>query len=458
MIRPAIWTLWDADVQPNPHEIGTANFRENLDDFSRKIDVNRMSLLIAAPSSGSGKTTVTLGLLRALSEDGITLRGAKSGPDYIDPRFHEAACGQPCLNLDAWAMTPDRIKSLAAGPPMIIEGAMGLFDGAPPAGKGACADLARILNIPVVLVVDASRMAQSVAPIVQGFAAHDPSVQIGGVILNKVGSPRHAQMLRDALVPTGIPVIGTLPRDTDLTHPSRHLGLVQAQERPDLEAFLTKAAATIRANLDLSLLSALQPLPTQTAPRVAPPAQSIAIAQDAAFAFAYPHLLGDWHAAGATIQTFSPLADDTVPDADLIYLPGGYPELHAGRIAANTGFLDSLRNAAQTTDIYGECGGYMTLGETLTDANGTRHRMAGLLPLETSFATRKLHLGYRTIHATAGPFKGQWTAHEFHYATTIKATGTPLFEAADATGSTIPDMGLIQGRVAGSFAHIIDRI
>jgi len=416
-----------------------------------------MSFLIAAPASGSGKTTITLGLLRALFQDGIILRGAKSGPDYIDPRFHEAACGQPCLNLDAWAMPPARIRALASGTPLIVEGAMGLFDGAPPDGKGACADLARLLHLPVVLIVDASRMAQSIAPIVKGFARHDPTVTIAGVILNKVGSPRHETMLRDALRDTGIPVIGAIPRTATLIQPSRHLGLVQAQERPDLDAYLSQAADIVRENLDLSLLPNLSPQPDASALRIPPPAQSIAIARDAAFAFAYPHLLDDWQAAGATIQTFSPLADDSVPAADLIYLPGGYPELHAGRLANNARFLTSLCLAAQTTDVYGECGGYMTLGETLTDADGYSHKMAGLLALNTSFAKRKLHLGYRHITATTGPFTGSWTAHEFHYASTISAQGQPLFTAQDATHTTLPDMGLIAGRVSGSFAHIIDR-
>ncbi|MBB5721641.1 cobyrinic acid a,c-diamide synthase [Loktanella ponticola] len=416
-----------------------------------------MSFLIAAPASGSGKTTITLGLLRALSQDGITLRGAKSGPDYIDPRFHEAACGQPCLNLDAWAMSADRIQSLASGSPLIVEGAMGLFDGAPPDGKGACADLARQLNLPVVLVVDASRMAQSIAPIVKGFAIHDPSITIAGVILNKVGSPRHEAMLRHALRDTGISVIGAIPRNTALVQPSRHLGLVQAQERPDLDRYLSQAADIVREHLDLTLLPKLSPLSGAPTTRITPPAQSIAIARDAAFAFAYPHLLDDWQSAGATIQTFSPLANDPVPAADLIYLPGGYPELHAARLASNTRFLTSLQTAAKTTDIYGECGGYMALGETLTDADGHRHKMAGLLALNTSFAKRKLHLGYRSITASTGPFAGSWTAHEFHYATTTSATGQSLFQAQDAMGDTLADMGLISGRVSGSFAHIIDR-
>ena len=413
-----------------------------------------MSFFIAAPSSGSGKTTVTLGLLRALSQDGIGVRGAKSGPDYIDPRFHAAACGHACLNLDAWAMQPDRIRALAAGPPLIIEGAMGLFDGAPPSGKGATADLARLLGFPVVLVVNAARMAHSVAPLVSGFARYDPAVQVASVILNNIGSPRHADMLRSALSTINMPVIGALPRDATLTMPSRHLGLVQATEHPDLNAFLDQAAATMRAHLDFTMLPDLNRVAAYAGAKASPPAQKIAVAQDAAFAFAYPHIIADWVNAGAEVSFFSPLADDAAPDADLIYLPGGYPELHAGKLASNSAFLQSLRNS--DAQIYGECGGYMTLGDTLTDADGVTHQMAGLLRLQTSFAQRKLHLGYRNLTATAGPFAGTWKGHEFHYATTVSAQGAPLFVATDATKAALPDMGLISGNVSGSFAHIID--
>lgn len=416
-----------------------------------------MRFVIAAPASGSGKTTITLGLLRAFAQNGHTVSGAKSGPDYIDPRFHEAACGHPCLNLDAWAMTPDRIMALAPQGDLIIEGAMGLFDGAPPHGKGACADLARILELPVVLVVDAGRMAQSVAAIVTGFAAFDPTVTIAGVILNNVGSDRHELMLRDAMAPTGITVFGAVRRNSKLRTPSRHLGLVQAQERGDLEAFLNIAATTMRESIDLDALRNLGGnSPTATVNPLRPPAQNIAVAQDAAFAFAYPHMLRDWQAAGASVTTFSPLNNEPAPKADLIYLPGGYPELHAGQLAGNSTFIQNLQNASEDTDIYGECGGYMVLGQTITDADGTRHKMAGLLDLETSFAARKLHLGYRNITATNGPFAGAWKAHEFHYASTIRADGNTLFTATDATDTTLPDMGLIKGRVSGSFAHIID--
>ncbi|KAF0677515.1 Hydrogenobyrinic acid ac-diamide synthase cobyrinate ac-diamide synthase [Profundibacterium mesophilum KAUST100406-0324] len=419
-------------------------------------------MIIAAPASGAGKTTLTLGLLRALRNRGIAVRGAKSGPDYIDPRFHAAASGAACVNLDAFAMPPNRIIARASGPGLLlIEGAMGLFDGAPPDGRGAAADLARILALPVILVVDAARMAQSVLPLVEGFARHDPSVRIAGIILNRCGSERHAGMLTRALAPAGIPVLGALLRQESIAHPSRHLGLVQAEERADLDLYLEDAARHAQAAIDLDALCAiaapLPPCPNPAAPSP-PPAQRIAVAQDRAFAFHYPHLLGDWHRAGAQVMPFSPLADEAPDrDADLVYLPGGYPELHAGRLAAAQRFLGGLRMAAERAAIFGECGGYMVLGHGLIDADGVRHEMAGLLDLETSFARRRLHLGYRLLETARGPFAGRWAGHEFHYATTLRAEGTPLFEARDAAGDPLAPMGLSRGMVQGSFAHLIDR-
>lgn len=414
-----------------------------------------MSFIIAAPASGSGKTTITLGLLRAISQ--VTpVRAAKSGPDFIDPQFHAAACGQDCINLDAWAMTPARIRSLANGPkPLIIEGAMGLFDGAPPDHKGSTADLARILNLPVVLVIDAGKMAGSIGALAEGFINHDTDVKIAGVIVNNVGSDRHEAMLRTAL--KDIHTFGCLPRSADIAQPSRHLGLVQAQEHGDLENYLDGMGKRVSAHIDINGLMDLSSTMPGTTGRngIKPPAQIIGIAQDEAFAFCYPHLLQDWRENGAELRFFSPLANEPAPICDLIYLPGGYPELHAGQLASNQDFLQSLRGS--TAQIYGECGGYMVLGETLTDGDGVQHKMAGLLAVETSFAARKRHLGYRTLQATAGPFAGAWRGHEFHYATTTRAQGTPLFKAQDATGTALPDMGMINGRISGSFAHIIDR-
>ncbi len=422
-------------------------------------------LIVAAPASGSGKTVVTLGILRALACRGHAVRGAKSGPDYIDPRFHEAATGRPCVNLDAWAMTPGRIAALAAAPSqgdlLIVEGAMGLFDGAPPDGRGATADLARQLGLPVVLVVDAARMAQSVAPVVLGFANHDPRVHVAGVILNRVGSDRHDRMLRAALAAAGAPpVLGTLRRMPGLDRPARHLGLVQAGEMPDLPRFLDRAAETVAETIDLDALDAIAThLPA--APPVYPwaPAQRIAVAGDEAFGFTYPHHLADWRASGAEVARFSPLADEAPPpDADLVILPGGYPELHAGRLAAATTFRAGMTAAAVSgIAIFGECGGYMVLGDGIEDADGARHAMLGLLGVTTSFARRRLHLGYRTVSTAAGPFAGQWAAHEFHYASVTSEAGPPLFSATDSEGTALPPMGTVRGRVSGSFAHLIDR-
>ncbi len=414
-------------------------------------------LIIAATGSGCGKTTITLGILRALRKQGISVRSAKSGPDYIDPRFHEAASGKTCVNLDAWAMPADRIRTLAQGDtPLIIEGAMGLFDGAPPRGKGATADLARILGLPVVLVLDVSSQSQSAAAVLSGFANFDPRVHVAGVILNKLGSPRHERMIRDALAPLNIPVLGAIYRTAQLQTPSRHLGLVQAAEHPDLENFLDTAASLVQASVDLDAVIALAQTsqPPQTNPvKLPPPAQRIALASDRAFAFAYPHLLSAWSAAGAQISFFSPLDDQAPAENDLVILPGGYPELHAGRLAAAETFKSALRNSPR---VYGECGGYMAMGDGLTDAQGTRHEMLGLLRLETSFATRKLNLGYRSLTPLGGPWSSPVNAHEFHYATTISASGDALFQATDAAGEIVPAMGLINGPHSGSFAHVID--
>lgn len=414
-----------------------------------------MSIIIAAPSSGSGKTTITLGLLRALKTRGIPVRAAKSGPDYIDPQFHAAACRAPCVNLDAWAMSPETLRQLAAGPEtLIIEGAMGLFDGAPPHGKGATADLARILNLPVILIIDAASMAHSIAALVSGFANHDPDVQIAGIILNRVGSERHERILRTALAPSHIPVIGCVMRNAALACPSRHLGLVQPGEMADLDTFLHNAADIITKSIDLDALIGLgRPLANGPDARIQHNVpQTIAIARDAAFAFRYAHDDAQLAARGHTLRYFSPLANDAVPQADQIILPGGYPELHAATLAGADAFLSTLRDAARTTPISGECGGYMVLGETLIDGDGTPHKMAGLLGLTTSFATRKLHLGYRTLKRAGQPTR---KGHEFHYASTIRAEGTPLFDAYDAEDTPLGPMGLIENNVSGSFAHII---
>lgn len=425
-------------------------------------------LLIGAPSSGAGKTTVTLALLRALKKRGTSVVSAKSGPDYIDPRFHEAASGQPCVNLDAWAMNAGTLQHLAgqqvAGSDLLlIEGAMGLFDGAAN-GNGSAADLASQLKVPVVLVIDCGKQAQSVAALVSGFLNFRSDISVTGVILNRVGSARHEQMLRSALAGTDVAVIGALPRTQELMLPERHLGLVQANEHPELECFLEKAADHCVNHLDLDMLCGLA---TGTdwdegalkAHLPNPPGQRIAVARDIAFAFSYGHLLEHWQSLGADLNFFSPLADEQpAHNTDMIYLPGGYPELHAGRLAAAANFKASLQAAAKSGAlIYGECGGYMTLGEGVVDAVGCRHEMLGLLPLETSFQQRKRHLGYRVVEPLGGAlWTGTLMAHEFHYASIItEGQAERLFAASDAEGNVLPDMGLRSGNVMGSFAHVI---
>ena len=298
----------------------------------------KRGFLIAAPHSGSGKTVVTLGLMRALADAGETVQPYKAGPDFIDPAFHLAAARTECFNLDPWGMRPEFIRSCARRDGLtIVEGMMGLFDGAAD-GTGSCADLARLLGLPVVLVVDCARQSHSVAALVRGFRDHRPDVTIAALILNKVATERHERLLRDALQPLGIPVAGIVAPLECLRLSERHLGLVQAGEHEALEAFIDKAAQTMRGCLDLNLLSALggsEPFPEKQVWSIVPLGQRIAVAHDEAFAFVYPHLLTGWRGQGAEISFFSPLADEA-PNvaADFVFLPGGYPELHGGRLAA----------------------------------------------------------------------------------------------------------------------------
>jgi cobyrinic acid a,c-diamide synthase len=421
-------------------------------------------LLIAAPTSGSGKTTVTLGLLRALRNGGIAVKPGKAGPDYIDPAFHRIACGAECVNFDPWAMRPEVLQAQAETTgPLIIEAMMGLYDAAAD-HTGSPASLARLLGLSVVLVVDCARMSHSVGALVRGYAGHDPDITISGLILNRVGSPRHESMLRAGLAGIGIPVMGVIGQDKMLGLPERHLGLVQAGEIAGIEAFMDHAAATVAASCDIAALAAL----SQRGPRGAQPVSCrvpalggrIAIARDEAFAFTYPHLVAGWREEGAEIAWFSPLADEAPPNAsDAVFLPGGYPELHAGRLAAASNFRQGMQaKAGEGAVIYGECGGYMTLGETLVDASGNEHAMLGLLPLTTSFAARRRHLGYRRLKTLAGPYAGiALTAHEFHYSSIVhEGQAERLFEAVDAAGEPVGSAGLSRGSVSGSFMHIID--
>ena len=475
-------------------------------------------ILIAAPRSGSGKTMVTLGLLRALKRRGLSVQPFKCGPDYIDPAFHEAACGRPSYNLDSWAMDKETALTLLSEADgtdfVVIEALMGLFDGvASPGqwGNGASADIAALAGLPVVLVLDISGQSQTAAAVARGFANFRPDVEIAGVILNRAGSARHVRLARAGFDDIGMRVFGAIPRNEAIMLPERHLELVQASEIGGLSKCLDALADIAEKHLDIEGLlktPSRQPSPSKLATAslplcasasaggcgwereqaaapplrqghnsgvpsplgerdgargaLPPPGQRIALAQDAAFSFVYPHLLKRWREAGAEILPFSPLADEAPPaSADAAWLPGGYPELHAGRLASNGNFVAGMRSFARTRPVHGECGGYMVLGNGLIDAAGKRHAMLGLLRLETSFAARKLHLGYRKARLLAACVFGNpgetVSGHEFHYSSILAEEGEKLLSAENADGEPVPAHGLRHGNVTGSFLHVIGR-
>lgn len=432
-------------------------------------------LMISAPASGTGKTTLMLGLLAAFRARGVEVQPFKSGPDYIDPAFHTAASGRASFNLDSWSMDLDAIGGLvgnAAGADLILaEGSMGLFDGVaiPGAcGNGASADISALMGWPVVLVLDVSGAAQSVAATALGFARMRPDVTLAGVVLNRVASPRHETLVRVGMDAVGIKVLGSLPRRKEIEMPERHLGLVQAGEQENLPQILADAAAFVAEHVDLDALRAAARGKLGDAPapaRITPPGQKIALAQDNAFAFVYPHLLAGWRASGAEVLPFSPLADEAPdPGADICWLPGGYPELHAGKLAAAEIFRHGLQAFARKKPVHGECGGYMAMGAGLVDKDGTRHQMAGLLGLETSFASRKFHLGYRKAALNAGipghAANIRLRGHEFHYATILTEPDAPLAAITDSNDVSVEETGSVRrfadgGCATGTFFHMI---
>ncbi|KWV53307.1 cobyrinic acid a,c-diamide synthase [Bradyrhizobium macuxiense] len=428
-------------------------------------------LVISAPASSAGKTTLTLALARAYRNRGLRVQCLKSGPDYIDPAFHAVATGRVSVNVDSWAMTGDAIRHLAnrgADADLVLaEGSMGLFDGVAvrgASGTGATADIAEMTGWPVLLVIDPSGQAQTAGAVAAGLRDFRAGVKLAGVVLNRVASPRHEDLVRHAMASAGIPVFGALPRHAEIALPKRHLGLVQAEEQTTVDGLIEEAARFVAEHVDLdAVLQSARAWSLQPSARgfgFNPPGQRIALARDAAFSFIYPHMLEAWRNAGAEIAKFSPLADES-PDAnaDVCWLPGGYPELHAGKIAANTHFLGSLRSFAEARPVHGECGGYMVLGTALTGADGVRHEMAGLLGLETSYAKRRMHLGYR-LAELAAPMPGhragaRLRGHEFHYSTIISQPDTPLAVVRDAAGATVAETGSRRGHATGTFFHLI---
>ena len=433
--------------------------------------MNTRALMIAAPRSGGGKTTTTLGLLTALRKKGLQVQAAKTGPDYIDPAFHEVATGRPSLNLDSWTMSGEMLETMLADAAqgadiLLIESAMGLFDGlmGPQDARGAPSDIAQRFGIPVLLVLDVSGQGQSAAATAHGFATLNPNVNVVGVVLNQVGSERHLTMASEAIRSAGLKVLGAFMRDPTLQLPERHLGLVQAREQSELNALLSTLGTRAEASLDIDAIiaGAQEIIPVrhdvQTIP---PPGQRIAVADDQAFSFFYSHLARSWRLAGAVIVPFSPMADEAPdPSCDACWLPGGYPELHGPQLASASYFHDGLRRFAQSHPVHGECGGFMVLGRAIEDAQGVVHPMTGLLDHVTTFARRKMNLGYREatlMNDCALGTKGDiLRGHEFHYARISEAgSDEPLAMLRDGNGKDLGPAGAWRGHVSGSFFHVM---
>lgn len=385
-------------------------------------------VVIAGTSSGVGKTTVATGLLAALKARGMAPAGAKVGPDFIDPGYHSLASGRPPRNLDAWLCGPGAISPLAAragegADVLIVEGVMGMFDGAVDSAPSSTADVARILDAPVVLVIDASAMSSSVAALVHGFTRFDPTVRVEGVILNQVGSEGHELLLREALAPLGLPVLGALKRDDGLRWRDRHLGLVPvAEKRHEVEASLDRLADAVAEQVDLeALLAVAASAPNQQAADVPLPDRAdpitIGVAGGPAFSFTYTDTLDALAAAGAEVALFDPLRDEHLPaDLDGLIIGGGFPEEYASTLAGNRPLLDELAATHRAgTPIWAECGGLLLLAEELDG-----HPMAGVIAARAEMTSR-LTLGYRTATAHGdtplGPAGTTVRGHEFHYST-----------------------------------------
>ncbi len=432
------------------------------------------ALVIAGMQSGTGKTTVAAGLMAAFARRGMTVQPYKVGPDYIDPSYHTVACGRPCRNLDRWMLDLPTLHVLfhrwaRRADVSVIEGVMGLFDGRTGEGERAStAEVAKALGAPVILVLDVARIARTAAALVAGVRAFDPALQLAGVILNRVASDTHIAAIAPAIErETGVPVLGAIRRDDTLAMPERYLGLVPVPEAPEGTAFLDRASATVASAIDLDALLRRLPdlapsdivVPGLFPDHAIPTCVRIAIARDRAFHFYYEDSLDLLRAWGAELLPFSPLADDDLPDGtQAVYLGGGFPELFATELAANEPMKAALRRAAACgMPVYGECGGYMYLGTSLTDRESHRHAMAGVVPLVSSMARGKLTLGYRDVTAlrdTPLARHGEHLpGHEFHWSVQ-EAGGDVASSAYDVDGPSPRREGYAAGSILGSYVHL----
>lgn len=429
-------------------------------------------VVIAGASSGVGKTTLACAIMAAFARRGLAIQPFKAGPDYIDPSYHTLAAGRASRNLDSVLLPRDTLRSLfaraASGADLaVVEGVMGLFDGRSATHEeGSTAEIAKLLDAPVLVVLDVSAMSRTAAAIAGGLARFDPALQVAGFLLNRVGSPSHAAWVTEAVEgATGLPVLGALPRDGALTLPERHLGLVPVAERAPGPAYFARLAdlAERHLALDRILSLAARPAPVRVPPAAPAPARSfgptrIAIARDEAFTFYYEDALELLAASGAECVPFSPLRDAALPAGTQgIYLGGGFPELHAAALAANLPLLEAIRRAATAagTIVYGECGGLMYLGRSLTDLDGRVHAMAGVVPIDATMRARRLTLGYRTVTALRpSPLLEEGEVvmgHEFHWAESAAPAGTAAYAIAERAGA--PE-GYARDNVLASYVHI----
>lgn len=407
------------------------------------------ALFIAAPASGQGKTTVTAALARRYRDQGRRVRVFKTGPDFLDPMILERASGQPVYQLDLWMGGEDHCRQLlyqAAGEAdlILIEGVMGLFD-----GDRSSADLATLFGIPVLAVIDGSAMAQTFGAIAHGLATYRPGLPFAGVFANRVAGERHYQILAESL-PPGVNAYGWLARDADITLPERHLGLVQAAEVDDLDARIARAAAALH-DIDPALPPAVSftaPAMEAVTPQLA--GVRIAVARDAAFAFLYRANLELLQALGAELVFFSPLEDDRLPQADALYLPGGYPELYLDQLASNAAMKAAVRAFhADRSPIVAECGGMLYLLDSLTDTQGRHAAMAGLLPGHATLQDKLANLGLHSIELPEGHLRG----HTFHYS----RMDTPLAPVAlslSARAGRRSEPAYRDGRLHASYLHL----
>lgn len=410
---------------------------------------NCPALLIAAPASGQGKTTVTAALARLHAQAGRRVRVFKCGPDFLDPMILARASGQPVYQLDLWMVGEEQSRRLlweAAGEAdlILIEGVMGLFDGAPSA-----ADLARRFGVPVLAVIDGSAMAQTFGALALGLASFQTNLPFAGVLANRVGSVRHGEILRDSL-PAPLRWYGALPRSAEVELPSRHLGLVQAEELADLDTRLDAAAEALAQSADTEL----PPAVTFAAPRVAPVEPLLAgvrigVARDAAFAFLYQANLDLLRALGAELLFFSPLRFTRLPAVDSLYLPGGYPELHLRGLSRNRPMAEAIRaHHAAGKPILAECGGMLYLLDGLTDSTGVREPMLGLLPGEARMRSRLTALALQEVALPEGRLRG----HTFHHSE-LESPLEPLARGECPNYRRTAEAVYRQGRLTASYIH-----